>query len=160
MRPYTGGFRARVRAGCADSVSGARRWLAYTGGFMARVCGRVATLLLSLAVRPYKGVFPALIRVHRVGRRARVRMLFCPHPRLPSHRVGEGVGAHGSAPCGAFPLACEAGEGNTADKGTPATHIWRARGMGFRRQDPPALPSPPLSRGEGQGKRAFKRGLG
>jgi hypothetical protein len=88
-----------------------------------------------------------------------VRTLFCPHPRPLSHRVGEGVGAHGSAPCGAFPLACEAGEGNAADKGTPATHIWRARGMGFRRQDPPQ-PSPPLSRGEGQGKRAFKRGLG
>ncbi len=67
MRPYTGGFRARVRAGCADSVSGARRWLAYTGGFRARVCGGVATLLLSLAVRPYKGVFPALIRVHCLG---------------------------------------------------------------------------------------------
>jgi hypothetical protein len=152
VRPYTGGFRARVRAGCADSVSGARRWLGYTGGFRARVCGRVATLLLSLAVRPYKGVFPALIRVHRLGSSCVGRACFfalIPDP-FPTWRDG-GVGAHGGSPCGAFPLACEAGEGNTADKGTPATHIWRARGMGFRRQDPPCPALSPLVKGRGSG---------
>jgi len=79
-------------AGCADSVSGARRWLAYTGGFRARVCGRVATLLLSLAVRSYKGVFPALIRVHRVGSSCAGRARFFALTPDPSPTELKGVG--------------------------------------------------------------------
>jgi len=136
VRPYTGGFRARVRAGCADSVSGARRWLAYTGGFRARVCGRVATLLLSLAVRPYKGVFPALIRVHRVGRRARGAHAFLPSPPTPlpqrgrgePHAVPFGVLKRSFSVGGSFVSALHnpprqpAGEGDKADKGTSVRH--------------------------------------
>ena len=157
-----------MRAGCADSVSGARRWLAYTGGFRARVCGRLATLLLSLAVRPYKGVFPALIRVHRVGRRARGAHAFLPSPPTPFP-----LGAHyttvfgrtGSEadftpllqvpPAGggnqtAVPLAKQ-GEPNGADKGTSLEFtVCEARTL-FR-------PHPqPLSHSVGEGCRGARR---
>jgi hypothetical protein len=48
----------------------------------------------------------------------RGRVLFCPHPQPLSHRVGEGVGAHGGAPCRCFPPRPLAGEGDIGGGGS------------------------------------------
>jgi hypothetical protein len=92
------------------------------------------------------------------------RTLFCPHPRPLSHRVGEGVGAHGSAPCGSPLARVREREVRGADKGTTAWHGISAAGAVFpsasvngQARCIALTPFVPLSREAGEGERAAGR---
>jgi hypothetical protein len=62
-----------------------------------------------------------LIRVHRLSSLCAGRARFFALTPSPSPTVWErGVGAHGSAPCSAFPLSRPAGEGDTGGEGKKA----------------------------------------
>jgi hypothetical protein len=93
-----------------------------------------------------------------------VRTLFCPYPRPLSHWVGEGVGAHGSAPCGSPLARVREREVRGADKGTTAWHGISAAGAVFpsasvngQARCIALTPFVPLSRLAGEGERAAGR---
>ena len=88
-------------------------------------CGSDASALLKLTLQHSKARLPSpaaqegaadeLIRIHRLSSLCAGRARFFALTRSPSPtRWERGVGAHGGAPCSAFPLPRPAGEGNTA----------------------------------------------
>ena len=68
-----------------------------------------------------RGTKGVLIRVHRLSSLCAGRARFFALTPSPSPTAWErGVGAHGSAPCSAFPLSRRAGEGDTGGEGNTA----------------------------------------